>query len=91
MRYLLSWIKETTVGCLELALAEMNAFLGSHALCKTSWFTSAKSEGVDSVRAREEIGISWIFLYVFPSSVRPSAWHELQVLLRNANRRFQGL
>ena len=84
MCYLLSWIKESAVGCLEFTIAYKDAFFGSHASSKSS-FALAKSERVDPVGARKEIGISWIFLNVFPASVRPSARHELQVLLWNAN------
>lgn len=91
MCYLLSWIKEAAVWCLELTLTKSDSFLGSNALGKTSWFALAEAERVDSVRAREEIGISWILLYVFPASVRPSAWYQLQVFLRNASLGLQCL
>ena len=85
LQYLLSWIKESAVGCLELALSKMDSIFSSDTLCKTSWFTWAESKWVDSVGAREELGISWILLHVFPAGVRPSAWNKLQVLLWDAN------
>ena len=37
---------------------------------------------VHSIRVAEELSSNWVALNVFPSSIRPSARHQLQLFLR---------
>ena len=91
MQYLLSWIEETTVWSLEFTLTNKCTILGLHTLRKTSWLTWCEAERIDSVGTCEEIGVSWIFLNIFPSSMRPSAWHKLKIFLRDSCSALNGL
>ena len=89
--YLRSRIEESRIGCLEFAITNKCALLGLHTLSEASRFTRTEPERVDTVWTREELCISWIFLNIFPASVRPSARNQLQVFFGNANLVLGGL
>jgi len=83
-KYLRIWVEESVVWGLELALAEdhpVSALAGGK--FAVLGLRRGEAEGVNSVRAGEEMSVAWVLLHVFPSGVRPSAWHKLQIFLWN--------
>jgi len=76
---------------LELTLTEEDsAFLQSSSQARRQLLSvlclrRGEAKGINSVGTGEECSVGWVLLDVLPSGVGPSAWDELEVLLRNSD------
>ena len=71
-------IEEPAVRSLEAALSQEHVLSAIQTLIlPILFFALFEAERVHSVGAAKELGLAWIFLHIFPSRVRPSAWHQL--------------
>ena len=89
---LLCCIEESSVRCLEFTFLELTATITEtfrswiYTGVQTALFlASTKPKWVYSIWAWEEICCLWISLYILPSRVGPSAWHELQIFFWDSN------
>ena len=97
LKHLLVRVEESAIRGLELALswitietlARLNGLMESSSSGirnLSSWqVLLGEPKGVDTVWTAEELGLGWISLSVFPSSVRPSAWNQHQVLVHKSS------
>ena len=84
-------IEEAAIGGLEFTITNEGSRFSSKALVQFPvLLVGAETEGVDPVGAGEELSLSGICLYVLPTGMRPSAWHELEVFFRLSSLLFAG-
>lgn len=80
-------VEESAVWGLEFTLAYVDSTVHATWQCSVLLW-GAEPERINSIGVLEELSTCWIFLDVFPTGVRPSAWYQLKVLLWHSSSGF---